>query len=110
KAFIDAYTSVRGEYKRLRTVHETEGGKTWDIVRNAALKELKEKHEDAKLFNEKDEPTAEHLEMLLWAYSPEAARVKKVIPETEAAKDVNDRKRRSSGHDSDDTPSKKKKE
>ncbi|XP_052746113.1 ankyrin repeat domain-containing protein 11 isoform X2 [Bicyclus anynana] len=110
KSFIAAYTSVRGEYKRLRTVLAAEGGKTWDVVRNAALKELKEKHADAKLFNDKDEPTAEHLEMLLWAYSPEAARVKKLIPETKASEDVNDRKRRSSGHDSDDTPSKKKKE
>ncbi|KAG6463598.1 hypothetical protein O3G_MSEX013960 [Manduca sexta] len=34
KAFIAAYSSVNGEYKRLRTVQETEGGKTWDIVRN----------------------------------------------------------------------------
>ncbi|XP_045783215.1 uncharacterized protein LOC123879510 [Maniola jurtina] len=110
KAFIEAYTSAGGEYKRLRTVLETEGGKTWDIVRNAALKQLKEKHADAKLFNEKDEPTAEHLEMLLWAYSPEPARVKKLIPETNETKHDNDRKRRSSGHDSDDTPSKKKKE
>ncbi|XP_048002511.1 uncharacterized protein LOC125239076 [Leguminivora glycinivorella] len=103
RAFIAAYSSVNGEYKRLRTVEEKEGGKTWDIVRNAALKELKEKHADAKLFNDKDEPTPEHLELLLWAYSPEAAKVKKLVPETKE-----DRKRKSSGGD--DTPSKKKKE
>ncbi|XP_072947047.1 uncharacterized protein Ude [Epargyreus clarus] len=112
KAFIAAYSSVGGEYKRLRTVQEKEDGKTWDIVRNAALKELKEKHADAKLFNEKDEPTKEHIEMLLWAYSPEAARVKKLIPETKDEKDKkeeNDRKRRSSGRD-DESPSKRKKE
>ncbi|CAH2083553.1 unnamed protein product [Euphydryas editha] len=107
KSFIAAYTSVRGEYKRLRTV-PSDGGKTWDIVRNSALKELKEKHSEAKLFNEKDEPTAEHLEMLLWAYSPEAARVKKVIKETSVEKEVNDRKRKSSAGD--ESPSKKKKE
>nr|XP_034838941.1 uncharacterized protein LOC117995059 isoform X2 [Maniola hyperantus] len=124
KAFIEAYTSAGGEYKRLRTVLETEGGKTWDIVRNAALKQLKEKHADAKLFNEKDEPTAEHLEMLLWAYSPEPARVKKLVAATDDTKRDTDRKRRSSrgsddkvddrkrrsSHDSDDSPSKKKKE
>ncbi|XP_063371883.1 myb-like protein X [Cydia amplana] len=104
RAFIAAYSSVNGEYKRLRTV-EDEGGKTWDIVRNAALKDLKEKHANAKLFNDKDEPTAEHLELLLWAYSPEAAKVKKVVPETKEAKD---RKRKSSGGD--ESPSKKKKE
>ncbi|XP_041983991.1 uncharacterized protein LOC121736690 isoform X2 [Aricia agestis] len=105
KAFIEAYSSVSGEYKRLRTVHETDGGNTWDIVRNSALKHLKEKHAEAKLFDDKDEPTAEHLEMLLWAYSPEPAKVKKVIPEE---KEKSDRKRRSSA--ADDTPSKKKKE
>ncbi|XP_021199131.3 uncharacterized protein LOC110382773 [Helicoverpa armigera] len=100
KSFILAYSSVRGEYKRLRTV-PSDGGKTWDIVRNNALKELKEKHADAKLFNDKDEPTAEHLQMLLWAYSPEPARVKKYIPETKEQKESkekesenNDRKRR----------------
>ncbi|CAH2064771.1 unnamed protein product, partial [Iphiclides podalirius] len=122
KSFIAAYSSVNGEYKRLRTVAEKEGGKTWDIVRNAALKELKEKHADAKLFNEKDEPTTEHLEMLLWAYSPELARVKKTIPETKEdtesedkkedekeEKEANNRKRRSSARD-DDSPSKKKKD
>ncbi|KAJ0184412.1 hypothetical protein K1T71_000835 [Dendrolimus kikuchii] len=113
KAFIEAYQSVNGEYKRLRTVPEKEDGKTWDIVRNAALKDLKEKHAEAKLFNDKDEPTKEHLEMLLWAYSPEAARVKKYVPETkeekpERERERSDRKRRSSGGD--ESPSKKKKE
>ncbi|XP_068627294.1 neurofilament medium polypeptide [Battus philenor] len=118
KSFIEAYRSVNGEYKRLRTVVEKKGGKTWDIVRNTALKELKEKFADTKLFNEKDEPTKEHLQMLLWAYSPEPARVKKTIQETKAdsegdskssESDGNSRKRRSSARD-EESPSKKKKE
>ncbi|XP_052748137.1 uncharacterized protein LOC128200067 [Galleria mellonella] len=110
RSFIAAYSSVNGEYKRLRTVQDTESGKTWDIVRNTALKDLKEKYAEAKLFNEKDEPTKEHLELLLWAYSPEAARVKKVVPETKEEKqDGGDRKRRASDRDS-ESPSKKKKE
>ncbi|XP_059056026.1 uncharacterized protein LOC131849913 isoform X2 [Achroia grisella] len=109
RSFIAAYSSVNGEYKRLRTVQDEQTGKTWDIVRNAALKTLKEKHADAKLFNEKDEPTSEHLELLLWAYSPEAARVKKVVPETKEEKQDGDRKRRASDRDS-ESPSKKKKE
>ncbi|KAH9643723.1 hypothetical protein HF086_007693 [Spodoptera exigua] len=72
-------------------------------------KEEKEKsgsdeHADAKLFTEKDEPTAEHLEMLLWAYSPDPARVKKYLPETKE-----ERKRRSSGRE-DDSPSKRTKQ
>ncbi|XP_050360269.1 uncharacterized protein LOC126780055 [Nymphalis io] len=108
KSFIAAYASVNGEYKRLRTV-PSDGGKTWDIVRNEALKGLKEKYSDAKLFGDKDKPTAEHLEMLLWAYSPEAARLKKVISETaNESKEVNDRKRKSSADD--ESPSKKKKD
>lgn len=117
KSFIAAYSSVNGEYKRLRTVAETEGGKTWDIVRNAALKPLKEKYADVKLFNEKDEPTKEHLELLLWAFSPEAARVKKLVPETKDERDqkeierkeVSERKRKSSAG-GDESPSKKHKE
>ncbi|KAL0858648.1 hypothetical protein ABMA27_012476 [Loxostege sticticalis] len=115
QSFIAAYASVNGEYKRLRTVPERDGAKTWDIVRNAALKELKEKHAEAKLFNEKDEPTKEHLEMLLWAYSPEPARVKKYVPETKEEKKEKedskreDRKRRSSGKE-EESSSKKKKE
>nr|AXY94769.1 GMPiso00166 [Galleria mellonella] len=110
RSFIAAYSSVNGEYKRLRTVQDTDSGKTWDIVRNTALKDLKEKYAEAKLFNEKDEPTKEHLELLLWAYSPEAARVKKVVPETKEEKqDGGDRKRRASDRDS-ESPSKKKKE
>ncbi|XP_075990004.1 uracil-DNA degrading factor [Anticarsia gemmatalis] len=104
KSFIEAYKSVRGEYKRLRTVAPEDGGKTWDILRNDALKLLKEKYADAKLFNEKDEPTAEHLDMLLWAYSPEAARVKKCVPETKD-ETTDSRKRRSSARD--DSPAKR---
>ncbi|XP_045489006.1 uncharacterized protein LOC110996169 isoform X1 [Pieris rapae] len=117
KSFIDAYASVNGEYKRLRTVLEKDDGKSWDIVRNAALKDLKEKYVDAKLYNEKDEPTKEHLELLLWAYSPDAARVKKVIPEPKSEEEEpkakekkhndSDRKRR---HSDEESPSKKKKE
>lgn len=61
-----------------------------------------QQHAEAKLFSEKDEPTEEHFQMLLWAYSPEASRIKKSIPE------VKDRKRRSSGGD--DSAAKKLKE
>ncbi|KAJ2941833.1 hypothetical protein O0L34_g10641 [Tuta absoluta] len=110
KAFIAAYASVNGEYKRLRTVQEKEDGKTWDIVRNTALKELKEKYADAKLF-EKDEPTKEHLEMLLWAYSPEASKVKKVIDETkEEVEDKRESRKRKSSANESESPSKKHKD
>lgn len=103
KAFISAYESVNGEYKRLRTV-SAENGKTWDIVRNNALKELKEKYADTNLFNDKDEPTAEHLEMLLWAYTPEVAKIKKLIPE------VKENRKRRQEESEEESPTKKKKE
>lgn len=113
KSFIAAYSSVSGEYKRLRNVRADGEDTTWDIVRNRELKTLKEKHAEAKLFNDKDEPTAEHLQMLLWAYSPEPARVKKYLPETkedrEDTGDREDRKRRSSARE-DDSPSKRSKQ
>lgn len=116
KSFIAAYSSVSGEYKRLRSVRADGEDSTWDIVRNRELKTLKEKHAEAKLFTDKDEPTAEHLEMLLWAYSPEPARVKKYLPETkedredrEDTGDREDRKRRSSARE-DDSPSKRSKQ
>lgn len=41
KSFLAAYESVKGEHKRLRNVPERDGGQTWDIVRNNALKDLK---------------------------------------------------------------------
>ncbi|KAF9815565.1 hypothetical protein SFRURICE_010680 [Spodoptera frugiperda] len=94
KSFIAAYSSVSGEYKRLRSVRADGEDSTWDIVRNRELKTLKEK-------------------MLLWAYSPEPARVKKYLPETkedrEDTGDREDRKRRSSARE-DDSPSKRSKQ
>ncbi|XP_022833647.1 DNA ligase 1-like [Spodoptera litura] len=107
RSFIAAYSGVSGEYKRLRSVRAQAGDCTWDVVRNRELQTLKEKHAEAKLFTDKDEPTAEHLQMLLWAYSPEPARVKKYLPETK--EDREDRKRRSSGRE-EESPSKRSKQ
>ncbi|KAF9405096.1 hypothetical protein HW555_014017, partial [Spodoptera exigua] len=103
KSFISAYSSVSGEYKRLRTVRAPGDDSTWDIVRNTHLKLIKEKFTCffdpqlgvAKLFTEDDDPTPEHIEMLLWAYSPEPKRVAKEFnffenkdtPEEESEKD-----------------------
>ncbi|KAI8431679.1 hypothetical protein MSG28_016157, partial [Choristoneura fumiferana] len=54
--------------------------KTAEKLAGEAVSE--QQHTEAKLFNDKDEPTPEHLEMLVWAYSPDSARVKKYVPET----------------------------
>lgn len=104
KKFIEAYSQVSGEYKRLRTTNA--GDSTWDIIRNKALKELKEKHKDVKLFNEKDEPTDVHLQMLAWAYSPDAARTKKCLKERLVEKP----KKRRSSLECDDIANKKQKD
>ncbi|XP_022833521.1 uncharacterized protein LOC111361373 [Spodoptera litura] len=72
RSFIAAYSGVSGEYKRLRSVRAQAGDSTWDVVRNRELQTLKEKHAGAKLFSDDGRPTAEHIEMLLWAYSPKS--------------------------------------
>lgn len=77
-AFIEAYKSVKGEYKNLRTVASGEDEPTWDIVRNTVLKKLLKTIEDEKPDLWKDElPTKEHMELIIWAYSPEASKIKK---------------------------------
>lgn len=43
KAFLDAYKSVDGQYKKLRTVEDKDSKLTWDIVRNKELKSLRKK-------------------------------------------------------------------
>lgn len=84
-AFLAAYKSVSGDYKNLRTVSSgAEGDPTWDIVRNTELKKLLSEFDDssAELWDE-DLPTKEHMKLILWAYSPEASRIKKNIAKIE---------------------------
>lgn len=78
EAFLQAYRSVKGEYKNLRTVSSGENEPTWDIVRNTALRKLLKTidDEDTELW-EDDLPSKEHMELILWAYSPEASKIKK---------------------------------
>ncbi|XP_025829025.1 uncharacterized protein LOC112904055 [Agrilus planipennis] len=85
EAFLEAYKSVGGDYKHLRTVASEENEPTWDIVRNKKLKSLltKMKEEKSDLWKD-DLPTKEHLELILWAYSPDANRLKKAVPSIEA--------------------------
>lgn len=77
-AFLKAYKSVKGEYKNLRTVSSGDNEPTWDIVRNSALRKLVKAidEEDPDLWND-DLPSKEHMELILWAYSPEASKIKK---------------------------------
>ncbi|KAH9643724.1 hypothetical protein HF086_007694 [Spodoptera exigua] len=75
RSFIAAYSSVRGEYQRLRNVRVEEEDTTWDIVRHRELQKLKRKLKREDLFDDDGQFTEEHIEMLLWAYTPDRRRV-----------------------------------
>lgn len=77
-AFLKAYRKCDGEYKNLRTIASGSDAATWDIVRNAALKKLLRNVDETKAELWKDDlPTKEHMELILWAYSPDASKIKK---------------------------------
>lgn len=75
--FLKAYKSVKGEYKNLRTVKSND--KSWDIIRNSSLKAVEKRNDndDLNLWDDDDLPTKEHMEMIVWAYSPDASKIKK---------------------------------
>lgn len=79
--FLKAYKkTAKGDYKNLRTVSSGEDQPTWDIIRNTELKKLlKAIEEDRSDLWEDDLPTKEHMEIILWAYSPDASKIKKNV-------------------------------
>lgn len=97
KEFIAVYDGkAHGNYKHLRTLYpKSDESTSWDIVRNKELTKLREKiaKNDLKLFNSDGTPTTEHLDLVHWAYSPQADKLKVL-----AAK--GDRKRKSTNTDS----------
>lgn len=81
-SFLEAYkVKAKGDYKNLRTVSSGDGHPTWDIVRNRELKKIWNEFEESRpdLWNSDDLPTEEHLRLILWAYSPEASKIKKNV-------------------------------
>lgn len=83
-AFYEAYKSVGGDYKNLRTVSSGDNEPTWDIVRNTVLRKLLKKLEEDKPDLWKDDlPTKEHVELIIWAYSPDASKIKKNLSKLE---------------------------
>ncbi|RZC35308.1 uracil-DNA degrading factor [Asbolus verrucosus] len=125
-SFYKAYNEANGEYKNLRTVASGENESTWDIVRNAELKKLLKDIEENRPDLWKDElPTKEHMQVILWAYSPDASKIKKNVSkfeeklgseEKESSEesdwDNKGSKRKSDGDEdgsSDESPTKKKK-
>lgn len=85
--FMKAYAvEAKGNYKHLRTMFpKDDTSKSWDIVRNAKLKTLNEKivAKKTKLFNEDGSPSAEHLQMIYWAYSPQPDKLKQYVAKRE---------------------------
>jgi len=77
---------VDGDYKKLRSVRFPESDVTWDVKRNEHLRELldhiKEKH--VQWFDTDAEfrglPTAEHTRCIMWGFSHDVAKLKKLLP------------------------------
>lgn len=104
--FVEVYCSkrVKGNYKHLRTLlPEEDESKSWDIVRNAELKKLKDKlsKENGKLFKDDGTPTADHLKMIYWAYSPQPDKVKSYVAKLKPAAKAGKRSAASSSSDAD---------
>ncbi|XP_011056078.1 PREDICTED: uncharacterized protein LOC105147049 [Acromyrmex echinatior] len=84
--FLKIYEEVNGDYKKLRSVRFPESNVTWDVKRNEHLRELvnyiKEKH--VQWFDTDVEfrglPTAEHTQCIMWGFSYDVAKLKKLLP------------------------------
>lgn len=84
--FLEVYKEVDGDLKKLRNKKIPDDSITWDIHRNNNLKPIanKMKEEYIPLY-ETDEPlrglpTKEHTQLILWGYSSEPTKIKKIIP------------------------------
>lgn len=112
--FIETYIGkAKGNYKHLRTLFpKNDDSKSWDIVRNRKLNELKEKvlSGDRRLFHEDGSPTSDHLKLIYWAWSPQPDKVKAYV-EKLSSKSNDSKKRKSSSESSgssSSSPAKKK--
>ena len=88
--FLKVYREADGDLKKLRVLKvnpEEEKSITWDVHRNKQLKPLVEriKGDDTPPLYRTEEkvrglPTKEHVELVMWGYSPEVTKLKKSIP------------------------------
>lgn len=105
--FIETYKGkAKGRYEFLRTLYpKSDDSKSWDIVRNENLDKIRNKIKDnkSKLFNDDGSPTKEHLELIHWAFSPNADKLKSF-----AEKSNDKSKKRKSSGDSASVSEKKK--
>ncbi|XP_076229235.1 uracil-DNA degrading factor [Nomia melanderi] len=85
--FLKAYEDVEGDYKKLRTVQVSDSENvTWDVERNKNLKSLMAdiKEKNSKWFQTEGEleglPTEEHVRCIMWAFSHDSGKLKKLLP------------------------------
>ncbi|XP_018407590.1 PREDICTED: uncharacterized protein LOC108783512 [Cyphomyrmex costatus] len=94
--FLNVYEEANGDYKRLRSVRFPESNVTWDVKRNEHLRKLvnciKEKH--IQWFDTDVEfrglPTAEHTRCIMWGFSHDIAKLKKLLPTLSKKLEPND--------------------
>lgn len=81
--FIQVYgDKTKGRYEHLRTLYpRNDNSKSWDIVRNEHLHKIRAKINEnkTKLFNDDGSPTAAHIELIQWAFSPNIDKLKQFI-------------------------------
>lgn len=110
--FIEVYGGkAKGRYEHLRTMYpKNDDSKSWDIIRNKHLNKIRAKIDEnkSKLFHDDGSPTTAHLELIQWAFSPSADKLKSYLDKSNNGSS-NKRKSTSSKHDSDDEVSGKKK-
>lgn len=84
--FYRVYEEADGDYKKLRSIRVPQSDVTWDIKRNEHLRELvdriKKSHiqwfdTDAKF---RGLPTVEHTRCIMWGFSHDVAKLKKLLP------------------------------
>ncbi|XP_076631374.1 uracil-DNA degrading factor [Colletes latitarsis] len=84
--FLEAYEDAGGDYKKLRTVQARNSNVTWDVERNKKLKSLVEriKENNRPWFETDGElhglPTEEHTRCIMWAFSHDTGKLKKLLP------------------------------
>ncbi|XP_076382663.1 uracil-DNA degrading factor [Megalopta genalis] len=88
--FLKAYEDADGDYKKLRNVQVPDSDAvTWDIERNKKLQNLLEniKETSSKWYQADGDleglPTEEHTRCIMWAFSYDTAKLKKLLPALE---------------------------
>lgn len=104
--FIQAYgDKAKGRYEHLRTLYpRDDDSKSWDIVRNKHLNKIRAKISEnkTKLFNDDGSPTAAHIELIQWAFSPNVDKLKQFVQKNNGKSGSSKRKSSNNQNDTDD--------